>query len=260
MKEVKLYRKEDLINDLNAVGKNLPRTVSIYLIGGCAMSLKNLKEFTKDVDIIFTSMDDLNLFEKELIAIGYERTLKTQREYDQLGASSILRHQERAGFDLFHINVCNMLGLSDGMIKRSSSYDKLGNLEVFLISNEDITLFKGITERPRDMEDISLLINADKRNFNWTAIKTECRNQTEHLKIEGHLYNRLLELFEKYQIRAPILSWLKNRDKKHILHEVYDYRLKAGFTHNQIVEQFIKDGFSKKEISMLERFGKKGKK
>ncbi|MBS3067943.1 hypothetical protein J4450_04530 [Candidatus Micrarchaeota archaeon] len=260
MKEVKLYRKEDLINDLSAVGKRLSRTVSIYLIGGCAMSLKDLKEFTKDVDIIFTSLDDLNLFENELIAIGYERTLKTQVEYDQLGASSILRHTERAGFDLFHMKVCNMLSLSDEMVKRSSRYDKMGNLEVFLISNEDIALFKGITERPRDIDDISLLINADRRNFNWNTIKEECASQKEHLKIEGHLYNRLLELFEKYQIRAPILSWLKNRDKKDILHDVYEHRLKEGFTHDQIVEQFIKDGFSKKEIAVLDRFGKKNRK
>ena len=191
------------------------------------------------------------------MAIGYARILKTEVEYEQLGASSILRHSERAGFDLFYMKVCNMLRLSDGMIKRSLKYGNFGNLDIFLISNEDIALFKGITERPKDIDDIWALINANRRNFNWNIIKEECASQAEQLKIEGHFYNRLLELFEKYQIRAPILSWLKNRDKTHTLHDVYEHRLKEGFTHEQIVEQFKKDGFSKKEITTVEGFRKK---
>ncbi len=250
----KLYKKEQLIEELHAIGRELSRKITVYLIGGCSMSLKDLKPYTKDVDAIFISLDDLTLFEEGLMKLGYTRTLKTEAEYDQLGASCILRHPERAGFDLFHVKVCNMLSLSKGMIRRSSRYASFGNLEIFLISNEDITLFKGITERPRDIDDIWLLINADRRNFNWDSIKEECISQAEHLKIEGQLYNRFLELFEKYDIRAPILSWLKNRDKKHILQDVYELRLKEGFTHEQIIEQFKKDGFSKKEIAIVEKF------
>lgn len=253
----KLYKKEQLIEELQAIGKELSRKITVYLIGGCSMSLKDLKPYTKDVDAIFVSLDDLTLFEDGLTKLGYTRTLKTEPEYDQLGASCILRHPERAGFDLFHVKVCDMLSLSKGMISRSSRYANFGNLEIFLISNEDIVLFKGITERPRDIDDMWLLINADRRNFNWNSIKEECVSQAEHLKIEGQLYNRFLELFEKYDVRAPILSWLKNRDIKHLLREVYEYRLKDGFTREQIIAQFKKDGFSKKDIAILEGFANK---
>ncbi|MDO8553341.1 MAG: hypothetical protein Q7S22_00910 [Candidatus Micrarchaeota archaeon] len=235
MQETRLYKKEDLLSDLNAVGSRLLRKITIYLIGGCAMSLKNLKDFTKDVDVIFTSMEDLTLFENALTALGYERILKTEGEYKQLGASSILRHPDRAGFDLFHVKVCNMLVLSENMIKRATKYSGLGKLSVFLISNEDISLFKGITERPKDIEDISLLISEPGRKFDWNAIKEECENQAEHLKIEGQLFNRFTELLEKYQIRAPILSWLKNRDTWHLLRDVYLLRMEKGLTHEQVI-------------------------
>lgn len=260
MREVKLYKREKLLEELQAIGDELNHEIAVYLIGGCAMSLKNLKEFTKDVDVIFNSLEDLRTFENGLIGLGYERTVQTDDVYGQLGASSILRHPERAGFDLFHKKVCNMLVLSESMIKRTTMYGKLGKLTVYLLSNEDIALFKGITERPKDVEDISVLTSATATgisNFDWNIIKSECEIQAQHLKIEGQLYNRLLELFEKYQIRAPILSWLKNRDKKNILQDVYEIRLKEGFTHEQIVEQFNNNGFSKKDVALIESLRKK---
>lgn len=259
MPEPKIYKKEKLLEELQAIGDQLKQEITVYLIGGCAMSLKNLKDFTKDVDIIFNSIDELKAFENGLLRLGYEIEVSTDSIYGQLGASSILRHPERAGFDLFHKKVCDMLVLSESMIKRATRYGKLGKLTIYLLSNEDITLFKGITERPKDVEDISVLTSATATatgNFDWNAIKSECEVQAHHLKIEGQLYNRLLELLERYQIRAPILSWLKNRDKKHILQDVYELRLREGLTHEQIIEQFKKDGFSKKEITTVESFGK----
>lgn len=211
------------------------------------------------MDIIFNSIDELKAFEKGLLKLGYEITAQTDVVYGQLGASSILRHPERAGFDLFHRKVCNMLILSESMIRRAIRYGELGKLTIYLLSNEDIVIFKGITERPKDLEDISALTSATiiAQSFDWGIVKQECKAQTQHLKIEGQLYNRLLELLEKYQIRVPILSWLKNRDKKHILQDAYEHRLKEGSTHEHIIEQFKKDGFSKREIALVESFGKK---
>lgn len=256
MNDPKLYGKEKLLADLQAVGKKIPKEIAIYLIGGCAMCLRDLKLNTKDVDAIFTSKEDLKLFENELLSLGYTITVGVDTVYEKLGAYSILRHKENAGFDLFHVKVCEMLVLSDDMKKRVTAYGTFGKLSVNLLSNEDITLFKAITDRPRDIDDIGLLVEG-KPDFDWKIIKNECKGQAEHLKIEGHLYNRLLELLEKYQIRAPILSWLKNRDKRHLLKDAYENRLKGGSTHEQIMAQFTEDGFSKSDLKILESFGKR---
>ena len=255
MNEAKLYGKEKLLSDLQAVGRKITKEITVYLIGGCAMCLRDLKLNTKDVDAIFVSKDELDLFKNELIVLGYEITVGVDAVYEKLGAYTILRHSENAGFDLFHIKVCDMLLLSEDMKKRATNYGTLDKLTVKLLSNEDITLFKAITDRPRDINDIELLVRG-KADFDWNIIKNECKSQAEHLKIEGHLYNRLLELFERYQIRAPILPWLKNRDKRHLLHNAYVIRLKKGFTYEQIMGQFRKEGFSKKDIAILDGFGK----
>ena len=256
----KLHGKEKLLKDLTEIGNKLPKKIRIYLIGGCAMSLKDLKAATKDVDAIFNSIKDLELFEEQLIALGYKKEVKVDSTYQQLGAYSILRHPDKAGFDLFHKQVCNMLKLSDSMVKRSSEYRDFGKLELFLLSNEDIVLFKGITERPRDIDDIAAIIKDSVQkggDFDWDAIKSECELQAEHLKIEGHLYNRLHELFAKHQIRAPLMAWLRKRDIRNLLHESYRTRSEKGLSHEEIIEQFKKEGFSKTEIKMLESFRKK---
>lgn len=255
----KLYGKEKLLADLKEIGDKLSEKIRIYLIGGCALSLKDLKAATKDVDAIFTSKEDLELFEKQLVALGYKKEVKVDVVYEKLGAYSILRHAEKAGFDLFHVQVCNMLTLSDSMIQRAAKYGNFNKLELFLLSNEDIVLFKGITERPRDIDDISVIIKDSvqkDKGFDWEAIKGECKTQAAHLKIEGHLYNRFQELFNKYQIRAPLMSWLRKRDIRNILYEAYQIRLGKGLSHKEIIEQFRKEGFSKSDIMILESFGK----
>jgi len=256
----KLHGKDRLLEDLREIGSKLPRKVTVYLIGGCALSLKDIKAATKDVDAIFTSLKDLELFEKELIALGYKKEVRVEMAYEQLGAYSILRHPDKAGFDLFHKRVCNMLKLSEDMVKRSSNYGNFDKLELFLISNEDIALFKGITERPRDIDDIATIIRsaiAEGRTFDWDAIRSECEVQAEHLKIEGHLYGRFHELFIKYQIRVPLMPWLRKRGIKNLLYGSYQTRLEKGMSHEDIIKEFKKEGFSKSDIKILQSFRKK---
>ena len=258
----KLHGKEKLLEDLTEIDRRLPRKIKVYLIGGCALSLKDIKAATKDVDAIFTSVKDLALFEEELIALGYKKELRVEVAYEQLGTYSLLRHPDKAGFDLFHRKVCNMLKLSEAMVNRSSEYGKFDKLELFLLSNEDIALFKGITERPRDIDDIAAIIRstiAEGRIFDWDAIKSECEVQAEHLKIEGHLYDRLHELLSKHQIRAPLMSWLRKRDIRNLLHESYRTRVEKGMSHEDIIGRFRKEGFSKSDIRILDSFGKKNK-
>jgi len=257
--QTKLYGKERLLSDLKSIGNRLQRRVDIYLIGGCAMALKNLKRATKDVDAIFKHIHELRLFERELTKLGYSKEVKVREAYKKLGAFSIMRNPKKAGFDLFHMKVCDMLALSDSMVRRAQKYGDFGNLGVFLLSNEDIVTFKAMTERPRDIDDIAAIVKGSMQKgaeFDWNRIKEECVSQAEHLKIEGHLYNRFLELFEKYQIRTPLLPWLRKRDFEHLLAEVYEIRREEGFTHEEILEQFRKDGFSKREIAKLESFVK----
>ena len=114
----KLHGKDKLLEDLAEIGKKLPRKARVYLIGGCALSLKDIKAATKGVDAIFTSVKDLKLFEEELITLGYKKEVRVEVAYEQLGAYSILRHPDKAGFHLpgsqlerswLHLHCCRRL-------------------------------------------------------------------------------------------------------------------------------------------------------
>ncbi len=63
------------------------------------------------------------------------------------------------------------------MIKRSDVVQKLKNIIVHKCSNEDIFLFKSMTERPGDLEDCIELI---KKGLDWTIIANELINQIKN--------------------------------------------------------------------------------
>ncbi len=49
--------------------------------------------------------------------------------------------------DLFNRVVCNALDVKDTVVARANHYKDFGKLHLYLMSPEDIVLFKGITER-----------------------------------------------------------------------------------------------------------------
>jgi hypothetical protein len=53
-------------------------------------------------------------------------------------------------------------------------WDK-GKLKIQIASKEDVFLFKGITEREADLEDMRLLAES---GLNWKTIQQECQNQS----------------------------------------------------------------------------------
>lgn len=61
-----MFNKQELENLLHEVGRNIEKSLKIYMIGGCALSFKGLKESTKDIDIIVTSQEDFNVFDKSM--------------------------------------------------------------------------------------------------------------------------------------------------------------------------------------------------
>ena len=104
-------------------------------------------------------------------------------------------------FDIFINQVCKGLYLTEGMINRSKRMEIDGNLLISTISPEDIFLFKGITPRPGDLDDMFLLLQKD---LDWNLILDEIRAQPDHFKWIGDLYNRTGELEEQYNVHIPI--------------------------------------------------------
>jgi len=206
-KERKKFTEKGLISQLEEIGKVLRNKVNLYLIGGCAMVLRGGKAATKDIDAVLLYPNDLSEVVRSLKKVGYVEFKELPFEYEQLGASAILRDKKQRQFDLFYKQVCNGLELTATMRERAQLYAQRGYLSIYLMAPEDIFLFKSITERSGDLADMAVLAGM---RVDWNVILEECAAQKKRKIWLAFLYQRLLELRKEHGIEAPLLRKLRS--------------------------------------------------
>ena len=137
------------------------------------------------------------------------------------------------------------LELTPSVRKRSEKLGEYGKLTVNLLSNEDVILFKGITERVDDVNDIAAIVRSS--NIAWDTVLQECTDQSGKRAWFGLLLNKIEEL--KLQgIDIPIERKLIALDKRRLLQEAYQLRLKK-MTAKQAAEKLRELGFTNKELA-----------
>jgi hypothetical protein len=120
-------------SELRRVGRQLETELTVYLIGGGAMSFRGLKETTKDIDLIVSDDDDFRVLQAVLLSSGYDIVQEPGEEYDDLGAQRILENDDGCRIDIFNQQVIDKLVLSEGMCRRSEAYLDAGGLSVALV-------------------------------------------------------------------------------------------------------------------------------
>ncbi|REA00915.1 hypothetical protein DEQ92_19135 [Haloferax sp. Atlit-6N] len=133
--------------------------ITVFLIGGGALTLQELKNATKDIDLIVREEYELKQLWTALTAAGYEPPEDLEQEYDELDAAFILENGKRR-FDVFHRQVAGVLMLSDDMEARSQHLFEDGPLTVRMVSLDDIFLFKSVANRDDDVDDMVVLAQA----------------------------------------------------------------------------------------------------
>jgi len=272
MVEREKFGKEYVEKEFLKIGLALKTKIRVFLLGGCAMVFRGLKAATKDVDIVFTSPDALKEFVNVLKSLNYYEVVELPKEYGKMGASAVLRNADEFQCDLFYKEVCKGLDISDGIIKRAEHLKTFGNLDVYMMSPEDVFLFKSVTERNADLDDMRILAGV---GLDWNVIKEECISQ-EKMKIwEAFLAKKLAELKAKFDIEAPILRelWKRAGDQlvskvfqeivesgKHTLDEIHDeirkkYKYSESWTRREL-KRLVEKGILKtrKEKRKLEYF------
>jgi len=85
------------------------------------------------------------------------------------------------------------------MVSRATDFYSKKLLKVMLASKEDIFLFKGITERETDLEDMRLLAES---GLDWKVIEKECQYQSDLSGIlwENTLLQNLIDLRENTEL------------------------------------------------------------
>jgi len=235
-----MFAEADLTASLSRIGSRLGRKISAYLIGGCAMTLMGRKVATKDIDIVFSSTDDARDFMAAAQSTGFEYVLEPTNEYNALGASAIMEDNRGMRFDIFDRQVCRALELSKGMKSRARLYRGFGNLDVYLMSPEDIFLFKGITERETDIDGMRILAEV---GLNWQTVKSECLSQKKSGRWAYMLGTKLLELRAKFGISSPITKTLLEHSDIDLLTYVFGRILNEGKSTFREIAQAIREKY-----------------
>jgi len=239
MRQRRMFTEEDLTKALNEAGSRMRKT-SAYLVGGCAMIFMGRKVATKDVDIVFGSTSDAKDFASSLQHAGFTQIRKHTRAYDALDASAILEDSRGIRFDVFDKRVCRALEVSEGMKSRARRYRTFGNLDIFLLSPEDIFLFKGITEREADLEDMRIL--AETR-LDWNTIERECLSQKDSGRWGYMLGTKLLELRARFGIDSPVIKALMEHADLDLLRRVFGTIITEGEDTFKEISKMIMDRY-----------------
>jgi hypothetical protein len=202
---IKLYKEIDI---------KLKRKLHVYLIGGAVLLYSNLKSATKDIDIILKNKIDYDLFKNILINLKFKEK-EISLGYKRFNLSNILVRND-FNVDIFNRKVCSKFILSDEMIKRSLLIFEGKFLKVYHTLNEDIILFKSMTEREGDLEDCERLI---KLGVDWKKVLEELLNQ---IKISGEdiwvtWINERFLLLEERGLEIPIINKVNNLSENYYL-------------------------------------------
>lgn len=151
--------------------------MTVYLIGGGALTLNDLKNATKDIDLIARERGELQRLWQVLTAAGYEPEEELAEVYDELGAAFILQKDVRR-FDVFHEQVAGVIRLAQLIVDRSRHLFNEGNLTVRAVSLNDIFLFKAVANREDDVDD---MIRIAQTGIDEDVIVAEIHTQFELL-------------------------------------------------------------------------------
>ena len=208
-----MFNKEELGGWLVKVGSKAEKQLKIYMIGGCALSFKGLKETTKDIDIIIESQRDFDVLDSAIKKADFKIKTDLEDEF-YLTALAVYMKGDDSRIDVFLKQVGKMLNLTQSMIKRADFFQDYDKLSVYLISFEDIFLFKSMSSRKGDIEDCDRIM---RRGIDYNIIYKEIMEQS---KEEGKrwffwVYESLCRLENHNSIRVPIKNKVFALVKEH---------------------------------------------
>jgi len=172
----KMNSRESIKAEFTSIDQNIDKDVTAYVMGGGAMTFRGLKNSTYDLDILVTTRDDFEILRDLLLELDYEIVENPIEEYKGLGAAVLLDKDGACRFDIFDRKVIRKLSLSDGMRERAEEVFAGSKLLVYALSNEDIFLFKGVSGRSRDVNDMVQLVESEK-GLAFDVIIEEFQNQ-----------------------------------------------------------------------------------
>lgn len=233
---VELFTEEQLDEAFSQIEASIEFPIEGFLIGGLAMIKNDIKSSTKDIDIVFSDEKSAREFVRTAQKVGFNLDIELPPEYGEMKIMVVLKDAEERRIDVFVKTVLGGLTYSESMKGRAKTMKYGDKLTIHISSIEDIFLYKSITSRPRDLEDMETLARAGK--LNWNHIEEEARAQPASWKWVGRLYYRLGELEEKTRILTPIAKHLeKDAELAQAIELVLGLLEDGPLSRNEIIEK-----------------------
>ena len=206
------------------ISRRLTRKITVYAVGGTAMMFLGFKDATLDIDLVFESEKDREVFKEAIKSLGYLE-MDAIKVYGAKRNTPEMFKLNDERFDLFVVEVIDFI-FSGDMRKRAEQIHQFEDNLILKIANpHDIILMKCATDRIKDKDDARKIINSIK--INWDVIISEAKKQIElgkdraafdlgyfledlktkmNLNIPQEVLNKLFEIVEKQ---------VKNKKLKH---------------------------------------------
>lgn len=236
-----------VLTGLDHLGNALTEEVEVYLLGGANLILRDLKDTTKDIDVVVEDKQSFRILVEALREQGYEERQDLAAAYEDLNPSIILEKQTFPRWDIFVEVVADALHLTPAMRERSEEMQRFGSLTVHLLSLTDIFVFKSVTEREGDLEDAALI--ARQGEVDWQKLLEEIETQEDVTDqyFSFAVLDTLDLLVERYGIAVPIRARLASYCLENALilslegpKTIEDLRKEVDFPDHQIYNKLRK--------------------
>jgi len=213
----KFNQIEKLFKEINST---LKRKIRIFVIGGVVLLQQGLKPATKDIDLIVETREEFILLQNTLKSINFIVKIPNI-EYKNMNLNQIFVRDDFR-IDLFQKEVCGRFSISKDMMKRAVTALNLEKIKLAFCSNEDIFLFKTMTEREGDLEDC---ISLAQRGIKWNIILNELKNQIKQSSQDVWItwVGERLDLLEDKGLNIPIMKEINQLRERYF--EEYEKKL-----------------------------------
>ncbi|MCX2819793.1 hypothetical protein EGH25_10575 [Haladaptatus sp. F3-133] len=240
------FGRDRIKEQFEELSNSLSKETTVYLIGGGAMTLRNQKTATKDIDLVVESREVYERICDGLNRFGYspQNEGDLSQEYRELRAAVILEKGDRR-FDIFNHQVAGELILTKEIKERSETVFEELDLNVRMFSNEDIFLFKSVANRPDDMGDMEVLIGV---GLDFDIVVKELRRQIKETRKDEFVTSisrKLKRLEEETGIRTDLSERVEE------MNEV-SKRASEIATLPGLVEEDHSDGLKGMSIGLVE--------
>jgi predicted nucleotidyltransferase len=162
------------------------------IIGGTAVSILGKARYTEDIDaMFFLSTKDIPHFLDEARKEGIEARIENAAEFAKKTRVLLLKHViTNTKIDIS----LGILPFEQEMIDRSIVHQVDATLQIRLPTPEDLIILKAVAHRPKDLEDIRILV--DKyQNLDISRIERWVKSFAEVLEMPT-LWEDIAGLFE----------------------------------------------------------------